>query len=158
MKAKAAAVLVLACMTGLLCPSSALAQNGDVAVVVSPLNNTSSLSLGELRKVFNGEKHFWPSGSMIKLLVRRSGSRERSTLPNLLGMSESEYKQYWTSQIYRGEAQSEPITLPSNGMQKEALATYQGAIALVDATDVKPGMKVLKIDGHMPGEDHYPLH
>jgi hypothetical protein len=158
MKAKAVTVLVLACMPGLQCASSALAQNGDVAVVVSPLNGTSALSLGELRKVFNGEKHFWPSGSMIKLLVRRSGSRERNTLLSLLGMSEIEYKQYWTSQIYRGEAQSEPITLPSNGMQKEALATYPGAIALVDAADVKPGMKVLKINGHMPGEEHYPLH
>ena len=158
MKAKAVAVLVLACMTGMLCASSALAQHGDVAVVVSPQNGTSTLSLGELRKVFNGEKHFWPSGSTIKLLVRPSGSRERNTLLNLLGMSESEYKQYWTSQIYRGEAHSEPITLPSNGMQKEALALYPGAIALVEAAEVKPGMKVLKIDGHMPGEEHYPLH
>jgi len=108
MKAKAVAVLVLACMTGMPCASSALAQHGDVAVVVSPQNGTSTLSLGELRKVFNGEKHFWPSGSTIKLLVRPSGSRERNTLLNLLGMSESEYKQYWTSQIYRGEARSEP--------------------------------------------------
>ena len=125
MKAKTVAVLVLASTTGMLCASSALAQHGDVAVVVSP---------------------------------QTSGSRERNTLLNLLGMSESEYKQYWTSQIYRGEAQSAPITLPSNGMQKEALALYPGAIALVEAAEVKPGMKVLKIDGHMPGEEHYPLH
>ena len=77
---------------------------------------------------------------------------------NLLGMSESDYKKYWTSQIYKGEATSEPVALPSNGMQKEALAVYPGAIALVDAAEVKPGMKVLKVDGHTPGEANDPLH
>src|ERR1041384_4729747 len=30
--------------------------------------------------------------------------------------------------------------------------------ALVDATEVKPGMTALKIDGHTPGEASYPLH
>lgn len=79
-------------------------------------------------------------------------------LLKLLKLSESDYKQYWTAQIYRGAAQAEPITLPSNGMQKEALVIYPGAIALMDAADLKPGMKVLKIDGRLPGEDGYPLH
>jgi len=92
------------------------------------------------------------------LLVRAAGTHERTALLNLLRMSESEYKQYWTSQIYKGEATTQPMTLPSNGMQKEALAVYPGAIALVDAAEVKPGMKVLKVDGHTPGDGHYPLH
>jgi hypothetical protein len=43
-------------------------------------------------------------------------------------------------------------------MQKEALGVYPGAIALVDAAEVKPGMKVLKVDGHTPGDGNYPLH
>jgi hypothetical protein len=30
--------------------------------------------------------------------------------------------------------------------------------ALVDAAEVKPGMKVLKVDGHTPGDGNYPLH
>jgi hypothetical protein len=42
-------------------------------------------------------------------------------------------------------------------MQKEALQAYPGGIALVDATDIKPGMKVLKVDGKLPGEEGYPL-
>jgi hypothetical protein len=42
-------------------------------------------------------------------------------------------------------------------MQKEALATYPGAIALVNSQDIKPGMKVVTVDGRMPGEAGYPL-
>ena len=73
-------------------------------------------------------------------------------------MSDKEYKTYWTAQVFRGEALSEPVALFSNGMQKEALAAYPGAVALVNLQDVKTGMKVVKVDGHMPGEAAYPLH
>ncbi len=72
-------------------------------------------------------------------------------------MSESAYKQYWTAQVFRGEAQTEPLALFSNGMQKEALTVYPGAVALVIVQDVKSGMKVVRVDGHLPGETGYPL-
>jgi hypothetical protein len=73
-------------------------------------------------------------------------------------MSESEYKQYWIAQVFRGEAQAEPVALFSNGMQKEAIGALPGAIALVMVGDVKTGMKVIKVDGLMPGATGYPLY
>jgi len=157
MKAKFVPFFWAALVIGLSNIPAAVAEN-DVAVVVNTHNGTSSVSMIELRKLFNGEKRSWPGGASVKIVVRSPGTHERAALLKLLGMSESEYKQYWTSQIYRGEAISEPIALPSNGMQKEALAVYPGAIALVDAAELKPGMKVLKVDGHTPGEADYPLH
>jgi ABC-type phosphate transport system substrate-binding protein len=130
----------------------------DVAVVVNPVNSVNGLSFGELRKIFAGEKRSWSGGVPVKLLTRAPNTHEHDALLRLLEMSEDDYKQHWTSQIYKGEAQSEPITLPSNGMQKEALRLYPGAIALVEVKDVKPGMKVLKIDGRSPGEEGYRIH
>jgi hypothetical protein len=75
----------------------------------------------------------------------------------MLDMSESEYKQYWTAQVFRGEVLAEPVALFSNGMQKEALAAFPGAVALVNSEDVKPGMKIVKVDGHLPREPAYPF-
>jgi ABC-type phosphate transport system substrate-binding protein len=135
----------------------ARAQMTDVAVVVNQENAVSNLSVGELRKILVGEKRSWPGGSPIKLFVRGSGTRERLVLLKLLGMSEMDYKQYWTAQVYRGEAQAEPVELPSIGMTKEAVSTYRGAITLIGASDLKSGMKVLKVDGHLPGQEGYPL-
>jgi hypothetical protein len=43
-------------------------------------------------------------------------------------------------------------------MQKEALRLFPGAISLVNARDVKPGMKVLKVDGLLPNTPGYALH
>lgn len=140
-------------------PGGSLAAQGKpVAVVVSPKNSQSNLSLGELRKIFSGEKRSWPDGPKIKLFSRSPGSVERTALLKLLGKSESEYKQFWTAKVYQGDAEAAPIVLPSNGMQKEALTASPGAIALVDATEVRPGMKVLKIDGKLPDNENYPLH
>jgi ABC-type phosphate transport system substrate-binding protein len=140
----------------LMVPASA--QNTDVAVVVNPDNPVAGLTLVDLRKIFAGEKRSWPGGLPIKLVVRAPGCHERLALLRLLNMSESEYKQYWTAQVLRGEASSEPVAVFSNGFQKEAIRALPGGIALVDAQDAKSVAKVVKLDGHLPGEAGYPLH
>jgi hypothetical protein len=43
-------------------------------------------------------------------------------------------------------------------MQREAVIAFPGAIALMDAQDIKPGVKVVKVKGLMPDEAAYPLH
>ena len=144
-------------LAGMAVFAVASSQTSAVAVVVSEGNPVNNLSVSEVRKLFAGEKHSWPGGLPVKLFVRAPGAYERIVLLKLLGMSESEYKQYWTSQVFRGDAQAEPVALFSNGMQREAVAAYPGAVALVIFQDVKHGMKVVRVDGHMPGEAGYPL-
>jgi hypothetical protein len=136
----------------------ATSQADDIAVVVSPGNPATNISLGDLRKFFAGAKRSWPGDVPIKLVTRGPGCMERLVLLRLLKMSEGEYKQYWTAQVFRGEADTEPLVVPSVGMQKEALKIFPGAISLVNVGDVKPGMKVIKVDGLLPGTAGYPLH
>jgi ABC-type phosphate transport system substrate-binding protein len=157
MRTKPIVVCVAVWLASLLGSPIAVAQTGAVAVVVNEKNPINNLSTSDLRKVFSGERRFWAGSVAVKLLVRAPGASERLVLLRLLNMSESEYKQYWITQVFRGEAQAQPVALFSNGMQKEAVATYPGAIALVNFQDVKPGMKVVRVDGHMPGEEGYPL-
>jgi len=134
------------------------AQANDIAVVVSSGNPATSVSLGDLRKTFAGTKRSWPGGLAIQLITRGPGCRERLALLRLLAMSEREYKQYWTAQVFRGDADAEPLVVPSVGMQKEAMRLFPGAISLVNAVDVKPGMKVIKVDNILPGAAGYALH
>jgi hypothetical protein len=144
-----------ACLASL---SSAWAQAGAIAVVVNDKNPVTNVSIAELRRLFAGEKRSWTGGQPVILFVRTPGCPERLLLLRLLDMSESEYKRYWTAQVFRGEATAEPVALFSNGMQKEALAAFPGAVALVTLRDVKPGMKVIKVDGRFPAEPGYVLH
>jgi ABC-type phosphate transport system substrate-binding protein len=158
MKRLSTSRLPLILLASLLCTRAAVAQKADFAVVVNVNNSVTNLTLADVRNLFAGGKHSWPGGAPVKLFVRASGTEERTVLLKLLGMSESEYKQHWISQVFRGDAQAEPPTLPSNGMQKEAVAAFPGGIALMSSQDVKPGMKVVHVNGRLPGEPGYPLH
>jgi ABC-type phosphate transport system substrate-binding protein len=133
------------------------AQAGDVAVVVNVKNPVTRLTMSDLRKIFAGEKRAWPGGIPVKLIIRATGTRERETALHLLRLSNEDFNRYWIAQIYRGEAAG-PVTVFSNGMQKEAVISIPGAIALIAADDVRPGMKVLRIDDKLPGQEGYPLH
>jgi ABC-type phosphate transport system substrate-binding protein len=157
MQTKLIAFSAAICIAGFAGSASVSAQTGGVAVVVNEKNPITNLSTPELRKLFAGEKHAWTGGLPVKLFVRAPGAHERFVLLKLLGMTEREYKQYWIEQVFRGEAQAQPVGLYSNGMQREAVVLYPGAVALVSVQDVKLGMKVIKIDGHMPNEQGYPF-
>lgn len=148
-------LLGLAALAGV---ATALAQQNDVAVVVNANNATTSIAIGDLRKIFAGEKRSWPGGRPIQVIVRVPGTPERLVLLKLLGMSEKEYTQYWAALVFRGDVRNEPVAVFSNGMEKEAVSAIPGAIALMEARDVKPGIKVVKVDGLLPGASGYPLH
>ena len=149
---------LLTSLASLVLVFQAAAQSGDVAVVVSPDNPVTRVSSIELRKILAGEKRSWPSGRQIRIIVRAPGNHERLVLLKLLRISENQYQEYWAARVLRGEVDSEPVVVLSVGMQKEALRVFPDAITLVDAHDIKPGMKVLKVDGHLPGEPDYPVH
>jgi len=78
-------------------------------------------------------------------------------LKTIYQMSESQFRQYWISKIFRAEASSGPKIVYSNEMATELVAAIPGSVAFVDATGVPKGLKVLKIDGKLPGEKGYAL-
>jgi hypothetical protein len=158
MGVKSTAILLVVGLAVLLIPPRASAQADDVAVVVNSGNSITNISLEELRKLFAGTKRSWTSGHPVRLITRGPGCHERLVLLKLVKMSESEYKQYWTAQVFRGDADAEPSVVPSVGMQREAIIAFSGGITLVNAPEVKPGMKVVKVDGLLPGAPGYPLH
>ena len=130
----------------------------DIAVVVNPLNPVDSISSIDLRKIFAGEKQSWSPSLAVFVMVRAPQARERDVLLNqVLKMNEPEYKQYWVKKIQSGEIQREPLALLSNGMQLEAVRAEKGGIALINMADVREGVKVLKVDGHLPGAEGYVL-
>ena len=143
----------------LLCLGQSFGQSQDVAVIVNPKNNVDNLSMAELAKIFRGERQYWRTDLPVLVLLRAPGSYGREVaLRSIFRMTESQYKQYWISRIMRAEATSPTAELYSNGMTKEGVTSIPGSIACISASDVKPGVKVVRINGHLPGEPGYPLH
>jgi ABC-type phosphate transport system substrate-binding protein len=130
----------------------------DVAVVVNPAAPVNDLTLSEARKIFRGDRQYWSTDMPIVLLVRNPPSRERDViLRKLYSMTESEFKQYWIAKIFRAEATTGPKIVYSNSMAADLVSVIPGAIAFMSAKDVNPNLKVVKIDGRLPGDPAYPL-
>lgn len=139
-------------------PSSAEGHEVDVAVVVQPDTPVSNLSLAEVRKIFLGDRQYWTASTPVVLLIRAPVARERNVVLKIIyQMSESQFKQYWIAKIFRAEAASAPKVVYSNDMASELVTALPGAIAFIDARDVRPGTKVVRVDGRLPGEAGYPL-
>jgi ABC-type phosphate transport system substrate-binding protein len=134
-------------------------RGADIAVVVHPDTPVNDLSLAEVRRVFLGERQYWSSRLPVTLLIRAPVARERDVVLSVIyQMSEAQFKQYWVAKIFRAEVASPPKIVYSNDMQYELVTAIPGAIAFVDARNVRPGVKVLRVDGHLPGDREYPLH
>ena len=131
----------------------------DVAVVVRPELPVSDLSFGDVRKLLMGDRQFWSPGLRVTLLMRAPVAREREViLKTVYRMSESEFRRFWIEKVFRQEAPSGPKIVYSNDTATELVAAIPGAVAFVDAGQVPKGLKILRIDGHLPGERGYPLH
>src|SRR3984893_13455990 len=151
--------LLLGICTVVQHPVAAQTQRGtDIAVVVNPDTPVTDLSLAEVRKVLLGERQYWNSKLPVALLIRAPVARERDVVLRVIyQMSETQFKQYWVAKIFRAEVTSPPRIVYSNDMQYDLVAAIPGAIAFVDAKNTGPGLKVLRVDGHLPGDHDYPL-
>ena len=139
--------------------ASGSAQAVDLAIVVRPDVPVDNLSFAELRRLFLGDRQFWTSSLRVTLLVRAPGAREREVvLKTIYQMSEAQFRQYWIAKVFRAEAASGPRIVYSSEMAAELVSGMSGAVAFVEADQVPKGLKVIKINGLLPGTKGYPLH
>ena len=162
MKFIASCILLVAIAATGLCATPSTAAQGkvnDLAIVVHPDTPVSKLTFAELRQVFLGERQYWTKDVPIVLLVRAPTSVERDAVLNVIyQMKEPQFKQYWIAKIFRAELSSPPKIVYSNDSANQLVSTINGSIAFMAASDVKPGLKVLRVDDRLPGEAGYRLH
>jgi ABC-type phosphate transport system substrate-binding protein len=151
-------LLVAGLCLAMFSPAVGVASDGDVAVVVHPGVPVDNLSLAEVRKILLGERQYWSSDLRVTLLIRAPVARERDVVLKILYvMTEAQFRQYWIAKVFRAEIPAGPKIVYSNEMATELVASIPGSIAFVSAAQVPKGLKVLKVDGHLPGEEGYPL-
>jgi ABC-type phosphate transport system substrate-binding protein len=140
-------------------PGAARAQRTEpLAVVVNRANPTDDVSVAELRRIFRGQRSRWPSGRRVTLLMRDGAAPERAALLRFLyGLNEQDYRRGFIQAVFSGEASDAPRMLASaNGMLRFVF-NAPGAVGYVRASEVDSTVKVLRVDGRLPGEPGYRL-
>ena len=158
MKSFAHVAVILAIIAGLTASMDGQSP-GDLAIVAHPDAPVSQLTLAELRQVLKGDRQYWNPDLPVVLFVRAATSQERTAVLGVIyQMTEPQFNQYWIAKQFRAESASVPTKLNSNALTQQFVASTPGAIGFMAARDVKPGVKIVKIDGLLPGEAGYRLH
>jgi hypothetical protein len=138
--------------------SPVAAQSTDIAVVVHPDVAVDNLPLTELRRMLLGDREFWPSGVRVTLLLRAPIATERDVaVRSVCEMTEAQFRQHWIAKVFRAETPSSPKIVYSGEMALDQVSRVPGALTFVEASAVGKGVKVLRIDGKLPGQAGYPL-
>jgi ABC-type phosphate transport system substrate-binding protein len=154
-----APVLLILAVAAML-PRPALAQVGSrpVAIVAHPDAPVDNLTFAQLRSIFMGDQQFWTDRSRITLLVRAPEAAERElVLSRIYRMSEAQFRQYWIAKMFRAEVPAGPKIVYTTDMTRDLVSAIPGAISFMPAADVTRDVKVIRIDGFLPGDSGYPL-
>lgn len=129
-----------------------------LAVVVNRANAVDGLSLRELRRIFMLETQSWPNGRKITVVLREKGQPERAEAIRMIcGISETEYDRHVLFQTFRGLVGWGPRSILSANAMLRFIFNAPGAIGYVPSDQVDTSVKVLPIDGLLPGDPKYPL-
>lgn len=153
------ALLPVLCASTLIFSSSKDRAGAPIAVIVHEQVPVDDLSLPELRRIFLGERQSWSQELTVTLLLPPRGTPERKVLLAEIYQrrSEVQVQHYWINRLFGDEGQAGPKITGSNEMSASLVREIPGAIALVPASRIPQGVKVLRIDGKKPGQAGYPL-
>ena len=134
-----------------------ISQNG-IAIVVHKDTAVDELSMDELRNIFLARQQFWANRSRIILLMRAPQSDERDYVLNrIYQMDEAQFRQYWIAKMFRAEVPRGPKIVFSAGMTRDLVVAIPGSISFMHTDDVTADVKVIRVDGKLPGDAGYPL-
>ena len=149
-------ILLLFTLLGLV--SSLESEAADIAIIVHPDVPFENVTFDELRRLVLGDRQFWNSNLRVTLLLRAPVARERDVvLKKIYQMTESQYRQYWIGKVFRAESTAGPKTVYSSSMAVTLVGSIPGALTFIDVAEVPRDLKILRVNGLLPGEPGYPL-
>jgi len=148
---------VLLFVTGFSSPFASAAAV-DIAVIVNRGNPTNGVSFKQLERIFKQADRYWRDGTKISVVLQEAGTPEKEiALRKIYRMSDEEVKKFWLAKMFRGEIASFPTTFSSNEAVKRFVSQVPNAIGIIDSTAVDSSVRVLRIEGKLPGEAGYSL-
>lgn len=145
-------------LTTVLGLAFATARADDLAIIVGKNSTLDNLTSVELVKIFKAEKAKGPDGTKLVLAVPAAGSPEHAAmLAKIYELDEAGYGKYFLQATFTGLVAAAPKQLAGGAALVAFAAGTPGGITCVKAGDVTDAVKVLKVDGHAPGDADYKL-
>lgn len=130
----------------------------SLAIIVNRTNPIDNLSFAELRQYFLGERTRWPNGRRVTLVMLDTSLPEREAVLRIVyEMREQDFHEHFLRAKFTGELPEEPRLLDTTSRVVGFVFLQSGAVGYVRADEASPKVKVLRLDGLLPGEPGYKL-
>lgn len=117
----------------------------EVALIVNRDNPVTSLTLAQVKQIFLGQKHFWPHGNSVTLLLHEEDAIHQRFVQQLLDKSPRQYQLYWKRELFSGTGVP-PRRHPDDLAIKSAVAADPDAISYIDAQSLDDSIKQIRLE------------
>lgn len=129
----------------------------SLALVVAKSSPIQQLSQFELKKLYLGANINDPSGERIIAFNQAPNSSDRVAFESkVLGMQPDEVARYWIDRKIRGDGGA-PKAVASVELLQRVVSKMEHSVAYVRADQVRPEVRIVAIDGAVPGDAAYRL-
>ena len=130
----------------------------ELAVIVNPKNPVKKITFSELRSYLKLRRQFWPNKKRCDLyLPPHKSDAYKLLLKDVYKTSHKKLQKYWVRKLFSGDIPSKPSYVSSFRSAGSQVLKNVGALSIVPANMVPKGVRVLPIDGKMPGDKGYRL-
>jgi ABC-type phosphate transport system substrate-binding protein len=149
--------LMAVCLLAAVAVAATAVYATDFAVIVHPNNQTKTMALADLGKIFRGKTAAWPNGRGITLVLRDPSSPAmKFIIEKVMGVSVDEGKAALT-EASRGKSGGAIVFVTSDQDVVKAVEASSNAIGVIDVYNITSGVKVIKIDDKQPFDPGYVL-
>ena len=142
-------------------PAQSASARPPLYVVVHKSNPVTNLSVEQIRRFVLGEERAWPNKEKVTVVEQDQTSLSfQRVLESVLRMSPAEFARLTVGATFRGQEVLPIKTLHSEQSAAKFVFNVPGAIAFLcepPAPALSEGLRVLRVESHLPGEPGYAL-
>ena len=127
--------------------SATSADEPNIMVIANEKGAPTTLTMKELKSIFQGEKQRWPDGTKISIAFMKSSTPVGSaTAKKVMNISGDQLNKLWLALVFQGKAKA-PFFYGSASEVESYVSQNAGAIGVVEAGYQVKSVKVISIDG-----------
>ena len=129
----------------------------SLALIVSPNSKLTSISMADLRRVFQSERLTDPDGHRLIALNHPPKTVDRVGFDQVvLGMDPEGVGRFWIDRKIRGGS-GPPRTVESLATLRRVVEKLPGAIGYIRPGQLSNEVRAIRVDGKLPEDAGYPV-
>jgi len=145
-KRNASLYILIAVAAIYLYSSKVLSKPNSFIVITNISSEVDSISAGELRDIYNGDRVFWKTGKRIRVArLADENSTSEQFLTAVVGKSPSQFVQHWRHKLFSGKGLP-PKVIDDADKMMTYIEENEGSIGFVPASKRVTSAKIKIIE------------